>query len=135
MKSYVLDANALLLYLEGRPAAAAVRKLFEQAEAGRADLAMSVMNWGEVFYILRKTRDREAARNLLSPFRRSLRLFLADRECAERAAELKARHKLGYADAIAADLAITLKGTLVSADPEFEKLGSHLSLRILPRHH
>jgi predicted nucleic acid-binding protein len=47
----------------------------------------------------------------------------ADAAQALGAAEIKHKYKLGYADSFAAMLALTLKATLVSADPSFEKLG------------
>ena len=49
------------------------------------------------------------------------------------AAETKHKYKLGYADSFAATLAMTLKATLVSADPAFEKLGKTLKWIRLPK--
>ncbi len=47
---------------------------------------------------------------------------------------LKQRYNLGYADAFAAELAIERGAWLVTADPEFSKLGKALSIFSLPRH-
>jgi predicted nucleic acid-binding protein len=57
----------------------------------------------------------------------------ADAAQALRAAEMKHKYKLGYADSFAATLALTLKATLVSADPAFEKLGKSLKWMRLPK--
>jgi predicted nucleic acid-binding protein len=57
-----------------------------------------------------------------------------DRDRAIRAAALKQRHGLGYADAFAAELAIEREAWLVTADPEFAKVGEELSVFVLPRH-
>jgi predicted nucleic acid-binding protein len=57
----------------------------------------------------------------------------ADRERATRAAGLKQKHSLGYADAFAAELAIENSASLVTADNEFAKLGKALSIYELPR--
>jgi predicted nucleic acid-binding protein len=54
MKEYILDANAVLIYVEDRNGATRVRQLFEQAEREQTRLGMSVINWGEVFYVLTK---------------------------------------------------------------------------------
>ena len=54
MKDYVLDANAVIRYFgvgDGR-GGDKVRSLFEQAERNQARLSMSVINMGEVLYIL-----------------------------------------------------------------------------------
>jgi len=45
MKEYILDANAVLIYLEGRTGATKVRQLFEQAVREQTRLGMSVTNW------------------------------------------------------------------------------------------
>jgi predicted nucleic acid-binding protein len=47
---------------------------------------------------------------------------------------LKQKHNLGYADSFAAELAIEKKAWLVTADPEFARLGKALSVYALPRH-
>jgi len=57
-----------------------------------------------------------------------------DRERATRAASLKQRHSLSYADAFAAELAIERGAWLVTADPEFSKVGKALSIYSLPRY-
>jgi len=57
-----------------------------------------------------------------------------DLEHATRAAALKQKHNLGYADAFAAELAIERGAWLVTADPEFSKLEKALSVYSLPRH-
>jgi predicted nucleic acid-binding protein len=52
-----------------------------------------------------------------------LLILPADRERVIGAAELKARHGLGYADSFAAALALEHSATLVTVDAEFAKLG------------
>ena len=47
---------------------------------------------------------------------------------------LKQKHSPGYADAFAAELAIERGAWLVTADPEFLKLGKTPSVDSLPRY-
>jgi hypothetical protein len=48
---FVLDAWALLAYLQGdEPAALRVKTVLHKAEAGHVTLVASLMNIGEVFY-------------------------------------------------------------------------------------
>ena len=61
-------------------------------------------------------------------------VIAVDRERASRAGALKQKHGLGYADSFAAELAIERGAWLVSADPEFAKVGKLFSLHSLPRH-
>ena len=57
-----------------------------------------------------------------------------DRERASRAGALKEKHRLGYSDAFAAELAIERGAWLVTADPEFSKIGKGLSVYPLSRY-
>jgi len=51
-----------------------------------------------------------------------------DRGRATRGGALKEKHGLGYADAFAAELATERGAWLVTADPEFAKVGKTLSV-------
>jgi hypothetical protein len=51
MKQFVLDAHALLDFLENGPAAEKVGRLLKDAAAHQQPLLVSVVNWGEVFYL------------------------------------------------------------------------------------
>jgi predicted nucleic acid-binding protein len=135
-RRYVLDANALVGFFEDRDGTA---EKLEQllGEAARRDLPllMSAVNWGEVFYTewryRGEARAHEAEANLLEM---PIVVIAADRERASRAGALKQKHGLGYADAFAAELAIERDAWLVTADPEFHKVGKALSVYTLPRY-
>ncbi|HEV2398511.1 MAG TPA: type II toxin-antitoxin system VapC family toxin [Candidatus Sulfotelmatobacter sp.] len=135
-RRYVLDANALIAFFEGRePAAERVRKLLAESDRIGVPLWMSAVNWGEVYYIeWRRHGEVKARQAELNLQRLPVEVISADRERASRAAALKQRHGLGYADAFAAELAIDIRASLVTADPEFSKLGKALSVYALPRH-
>jgi predicted nucleic acid-binding protein len=135
VKEYVLDANAVLRYLsvsEGQ-GTHKVRALFEQAERGQARLSMSVIHLGEVLYVLLKHVGESRARHYVQVLQHVVTMVEADTAQALGAAEMKHKYKLGYADSFAAMLALTLKATLVSADPAFEKLGKTLKWVRLPK--
>jgi predicted nucleic acid-binding protein len=135
VKEYVLDANAVLRYFgvsEGQ-GTNKVRALFEQAERGQARLSMSVINVGEVLYVLLKHVGESRARHYVQVLQHVVTMVEADTTQALGAAEIKHNYKLGYADSFAAMLALTLKATLVSADPAFEKLGKTLKWVRLPK--
>ena len=135
-RRYVLDANALIGFFEARRGAAEkVRRLLGEAARLDLPLLMSAVNWGEVFYTEWRARGeakaREAEVNLLDM---PIAVIAADRERASRAGALKQKHGLGLADAFAAELAIERGAWLVTADPEFQKVGKTLALYPLPRH-
>jgi predicted nucleic acid-binding protein len=135
-RRYVLDANALIGLLEDRPGTATkVRRLMEEAFRNDRLLLLSAVNWGEVFYIAWRNNGEGRAREAESKLQQlPIAVIPADLERASRAAALKQKHNLGYADAFAAELAIERKAWLVTADPEFSKVGRGLSVYPLPRH-
>ena len=135
-RRYVLDANALIGFLEARGGVAEkVRHLLGEAARQDLPLLMSAVNWGEVFYTEWRYRGEAKARGAeASLLEMPIAIIGADRERATRAGALKQKHGLGYADAFAAELAIERGAWLVTADPEFAKVGKTLSVYPLPRH-
>lgn len=136
LRRYVLDANALIGLLEDRAVAATkVRRLMEEAFRNDCPLLLSAVNWGEVFYIAWKNHGENRAREAAAKLQQlPIGVIPADLDRATRAAALKQKHGLGYADAFAAELAIERGAWLVTADPEFSKVGKTLSVYPLPRH-
>jgi predicted nucleic acid-binding protein len=136
VRRYVLDANALIGFFEDREGTAGkIERLV--GEALRQDLAllMSAVNWGEVFYTAWRRHGEASARQADARLQEMpIAVITVDRERASRAAALKQKHNLGYADAFAAELAIERGAWLVTADPEFSKIGNALSVYPLPRH-
>jgi len=132
----VLDANALIGFLEGRRGAAEkIRHLLGEALRQDVPLLMSAVNWGEVFYIAwRRHGEAKAHEAEMKLQQLPIAVIGVDRERATRAATLKQKHGLGYADAFAAELAIERGAWLVTADPEFSRIGKGLSVYSLPRH-
>jgi predicted nucleic acid-binding protein len=135
-RRYVLDANALISFFEDRRGSAEkVRQMLAQALRQDVPVLMSAVNWGEVFYIACKHHGEGKAHEAEVKLQQlPVEVIAVDRERATRAAALKQTHGLGYADAFAAELAMEQRAWLVSADPEFSKVGKALSLYPLPRH-
>jgi predicted nucleic acid-binding protein len=128
-KSYVLDANALLDFVEDGPGGKRVEQLLSDALNGRSRLLVSVVNWGEVFYHSWQEQGEESARRILAGLSRlPLGLVPVDLAQSLYAGEIKARHKIPYADCIAAALAILKQAILVTSDRDFEKLGRRVEI-------
>jgi predicted nucleic acid-binding protein len=136
MRRYVLDANALIGYFEGRQTVSGkVRQILGEALRLELPLLMSAVNWGEVFHMEWRYHGETTARRIEAELHRlPIAVIGVDLERATRAAALKQKHNLGYADAFAAELAIERSAWLVTADPEFSKLGKLLSVFSLPRY-
>jgi predicted nucleic acid-binding protein len=96
---------------------------------------ISAVTWGEVFYVAWRRHGEQNAREAEARLQRMpIAVIPVDRERASRAGALKEKHGLGYADALAAELAIERGAWLVTADREFSKVGKGLSVYSLPRH-
>jgi predicted nucleic acid-binding protein len=134
VKEYVLDANALIRYFQNQAGAETIEKLIGRAQRDEANLSISAVNLGEVLYTLAKSIGLNRTMVYLQALGQSVETVLVDQEFALAAATIKFQYKLGYADSIAALLAIRRRGTLVTADPDFVKFGKQLKVLALPRH-
>jgi predicted nucleic acid-binding protein len=133
---YVLDANAIVGLFEDREGTAPkIERLLERALDQGTPLLMSAVNWGEVFYLIwRRHGEAKAHEAEAKVLEMPITVIDVNRERASRAGALKQKHGLGYADAFAAELAIERGASLVTADPEFSKVGQTLSIYSLPRY-
>lgn len=117
----VLDAYALMVYLEKEPGYEKVKDLFVKASETDKNLLMATINWGEVFYILVKEygiEEAEKIQRVIETF--PIEFVPADLDLTKQAALYKATKKLPYADSFAAALAKLHKGELVTGDKEFK---------------
>ena len=125
----VLDASALLAYLEKESGYEKVREAFVKAAAADRRLLMSAVNWGEVYYILIREYGVEKANeitSLIDTF--PIEVVHADQEVAKQAALFKATKKLPYADCFAASLAFLRRGELIAADKDFKLVEGEIKI-------
>jgi predicted nucleic acid-binding protein len=133
-KTYVLDANAILDYVQDGPGAATVERVLREAFRHDAVLMISVINLGEVFYLLWRNKGEEKARQMVDDLTLlPLQMISVDLPQALKAGELKALHKIPYVDGIAGALAVAHNATLVTSDRDFEKFGRRIPILWLSR--
>ncbi|MDO8690804.1 MAG: type II toxin-antitoxin system VapC family toxin [Dehalococcoidia bacterium] len=133
MPLFVLDSFALLAFFQAEPGGLRVRRLLEQAGHGEASLAVTTVNLGEVAYRTERQYGLERAQEVLARIEEyPLTIVDVDRDLALGAAHLKARHRMAYADCLAAALAQHLDATLVTGDPEFRQVEAAMSIEWLP---
>lgn len=129
MKTYVLDASALMAFFEDRPGAEKVEELLAKAADTKHPLLMSVVNWGEVYYSVWRARGQKAAdAKLLEIAQLPIEIVGVDMELGKLAASLKAQHKLPYADCFAAALAQSRKAALVTSDRDIQRAAPALKI-------
>jgi len=127
---FVLDSHALLAYFEGEASGNAVRELIDEAEQRRIRLYLSLINWGEVVYIVRREKGEVAAHEVVARIDiLPITLRGVDRTLVQAAAAFKAQHPIAYGDAFAAATASTLQLPLVTGDPEFRHLEAQVKIR------
>jgi ribonuclease VapC len=120
---YVLDSFGMLAYLQKEVAAREMRHLFDRARRGELELLMSVINYGEVLYIVERALGLEQVHRVISALDQlPLTMREVDRNLVQAAAHVKATCAISYADAFAVALARSTNGTVVTGDPEFKKV-------------
>lgn len=123
MDQYVLDSYAVLALLGNEPGAGRVEKLMLEARSGNVELWMSLINLGEVAYIIERRWGVERLRAMLAYLEATaLSLVEVDKEQVFGAAHIKATHTVSYADAFAIALTMQHSAVLVTGDPEYGQL-------------
>ena len=123
MKRYLLDTSALLTLRDDEDGAGQVAEILVRAKEERAQCYACFLTLMEVFY--RVWRDEGELEGRLA-YEQCQTLPLTwiheDRALLEKAAEIKAVHKVSLADAWIGASAILQDAQLVHKDPEFENL-------------
>lgn len=119
--SYVLDSFAILAYLEGEPVAHRVCEILKEAQAGKCQACMSVINLGEVLYITEREQGLIKAQAALSALEQMpIKIVPATQQAVFAAAHIKAQYRVSYADAFAVAAAQAHGAEVVTGDPEFK---------------
>jgi ribonuclease VapC len=128
--SKIVDAWALLAWLrDEQPAADYVRDCLQQAEEGNTQLSMSWINVGEVYYMLVRKNHPGTAQDFLTRLPSlPIRFVLPEEEDVIAAATLKSTHRISYADAFAAALAVRENAPVITGDPEIRDMADVLTV-------
>lgn len=125
----VLDASALVTFLERGKGFEKVKAAMADAVERSENLLMSVVNWGEVYYILIRRCGLEKAEQVTKLIETlPIDLVSADEVITRQASRLKALQKLPYADSFAAALTKIHHAELLTSDREFEVVGKDIRI-------
>ena len=128
-RAIVLDSWAIMAYWEDEPAAEQVANTITNAHEEDIPLFMSVVNVGEVWYILaREASEAEANKSIHELRQLGIEFVNADWILAHEAAAFKSEHKMSFADCFAAALAKQKKAHLVTGDKEFKEVEQDISI-------
>ena len=132
-KPIVLDAWAMMAYLNFEPAAQEVRQALRRAMRGEVPVLFSLINYGECMYVVEREKGIEKAQevaDLIDDL--PVRVVPVDRPLVFAAAHLKARYPISYADAFAAALAKRNNARVMTGDPEFKAVEPEVAIHWLP---
>ena len=128
-KAIVFDSWSVLAYLEAEPAGPKVADIIADAHENGISLRMTVVNVGEVWYIIaRKMSEMEADRSIAELGQLGIEFVDADWKLANEAARFKSKNKISFANCFAAALAKENKADLVTGDNEFKQVESEIRI-------
>jgi predicted nucleic acid-binding protein len=122
-KALVLDTWCVVAYFEDEPSGEQVADLIADAQESGASLAMSVVNAGELWYLMaRRSSEADANESVTELRQLGIQLVEIDWNLAQAAARFKSKYRMSYADCFAAALAKGSKAELVTGDPDFKQV-------------
>ena len=131
---FVLDTFALIAYLRDEPSAARIENALLNSKKGMIRLLVSIINLGEVLYIVERKGGVERAQDTLALIRQlPIEILPADEQSVFTAAHIKANHALSYADAFAVAAAMQEGAVILTGDPEFEVVESIVTVEWLEK--
>jgi uncharacterized protein len=127
---YVLDSYALLVYLQRQKGWQETGTLLRMLKRERRVALLNWINWGEIYYIVRRHFGAEKAQEtieLLSAF--PLKLDPVTFDLVHLASELKSDYRISYADAFCAATALQNNAIVITGDSEFQSLEKLIKIR------
>ena len=127
-----LDSWAVLAYLGDEASGQEVADLISNAHEHRIPMYMSIVNAGEVWYILARESSETKADSAISDLTGlGIELVGVDWPITRLAGTFKARYRMSYADCFAAALAKDRKAELATGDKEFSQVEGEVTIRWL----
>jgi predicted nucleic acid-binding protein len=134
VKTYVLDASAVLRYLYAEAGGDRVLQQLRGCHNGDCKAAISAIHWGEVSYIITRREGADAVDPVLASLSSfKLEVVPVTAERAVRAGHVKTSLRIPYADAFAVELASDSSGhVLVTADFDMKPAAQLVTIEFLP---
>ena len=122
----VLDSFALVSFFHKEPGWEKMKKAFYELSSSEQKALLSLINWGEFYYIIkRKVGKRKAEEALVLLEQLPVTILPVDEKLVKEAAEIKSGYAVSYADAFCIATAQRSNGLIFTNDPEF-RLVEHL---------
>jgi len=132
LEQIVMDSYALIAYFENEEGADKVERILRQAESNRKPLLISIVNWGEVYYALWRSKgEKEAEKSILIMDQLPITIVDVNRTITYQAARIKAIYSVAFGDCFAVALAKVNQAQVLTGDPEFKKLEKEITINWL----
>jgi len=123
--NYLLDSFALLRFFQKEPGNEPVKEILDDVQRGAASAMLNVINLGEIIYTVQRRFGVNHKLDVVMNINRlGIVILPATNDCVFRAAELKARFIMSYADTFVVASAMEHNATVVTGDPEFRQVES-----------
>lgn len=133
MTVFVLDSSALIRYIDNEPGAFRIVEILKACVAGRANIRISAVQWGEVAGNIRKRAGATEETRILGRLPSEIEVVPVSASDAVRAAALKVDRKIAYADGFVVGLALSYpEHILVTADYGFKLVEDIAQIEFLP---
>lgn len=123
MSNYLLDSFAILRFIQKEAGDEPVKAILDDVRSGKACAMLNVINMGEVIYTVQRRFGLQFKLDVVMNINRlGIVILPVPNDLVFRAAELKARFAMSYADTFAVASALEHDATLVTGDPEFRQV-------------
>jgi PIN domain nuclease of toxin-antitoxin system len=135
MVSFILDASAVLRFIDREAGAERVSEVFQAALAGRAVAIMSAIHYGEVIGVSYRRGGSSLVQATAARLAElEIQVVSVDQTQAGRAAVIHVSRKIPYADSFAVELASQSPDhILITADFDFKLAEQDVTIEFLPR--
>ena len=134
MVTFVLDASAVLRYLDDEAGAQRVSAIIKSHLAGRCEIVISALHWGEIAGIVHKVHGKDSmdlALSRLNAF--GFQIVLVGEDRAVRASLIKLKKNVPFVDSFGVELASDLPDSvLVTADFDLKPAQRDVKIEFLP---
>ena len=119
----VLDSLALVSFFHKEPGWERIKKIFYSLSSENQQAILSIINWGEFYYIVKKRVGKNKADETLALLEQlPITILSVDDELVKEAADIKADFAVSYADAFCIATARRSDAEILTNDPEFKSV-------------
>jgi uncharacterized protein with PIN domain len=134
MVTFVLDASAVLRFIDHEAGAERVSETFQAALAGRAQVVMSVIHYGKVIGVSHRRGGSSLVQSIAAQLSElAIQVVPADHARAARTAIIHVSRRIPYADSFGVELASDSPDhVLVTADFDVLPATNDIAIEFLP---